>query len=213
MVITSHFGKCNEARATNLSPSNHPIGSHAKESDQRKWEKAGMTTSQDMRSGGDFTIYKDGGSTGEENINESNKAKVKIVDSLKTGSSGFFVFFPNNNCMGAIDSVIGGSGPINPQSSCGNGNNDDNNNNNAKREACIGQDGLSLISYNCRLLVYSLREGGGTIVACFKSVMGTSLKKEATWILKILVKIQGADLRRFTKHKKGQLYGQVSIPQ
>ncbi len=39
-------------------------------------------------------------------------------------------------------------------------------------------------------------------MACFKSVVGTSLEKEANWILKILVKIQGADLRRFDKHKK-----------
>jgi hypothetical protein len=32
--------------------------------------------------------------------------------------------------------------------------------------------------------------------------VGTSLKKEANWILEILVMIQGADLRRFDKHKK-----------
>ncbi len=66
-----------------------------------------MTTSQDMGIGGDLTIYEDGGSTGEENNKESNKAKVKIMDSLETDSSGFFVFFLNNNCAGAIDSVIG----------------------------------------------------------------------------------------------------------
>jgi hypothetical protein len=41
-------------------------------------------------------------------------------------------------------------------------------------------------------------------VVCFKSVEGTSLEKEANWTLKILVKIQGADLRRFNKHKKRQ---------
>jgi hypothetical protein len=154
-----------------------------------------------MGSGGDFTIYEDGGSTEEEDINESNKAKVKIVDSVETGSSGFFVFFPNNNCAGPIDFMIGGGGPINPQSLCGNGNKD-NNNNIAQRKACIGQDGLSLISFNCKVLVYSSREGGDTIVVCFKSVVGTSLEKEANWILKILVKIQGADLRRFDKQKK-----------
>jgi hypothetical protein len=39
MVITSHFGKCNEARATNPSPPYHQIGSHAKESDKRKWRR------------------------------------------------------------------------------------------------------------------------------------------------------------------------------
>jgi hypothetical protein len=154
-----------------------------------------------MGSGGDFTIYKDGGSTEEEDTNRSNKAKVKIADSVEISSSGFFVFSPNNDYAGVIDSVIGGGGPINPQSSCGNGNKDDNNNN-AQCEACIGWDGLSLISYDCKCLVYSSREGGDTIMACFKSVVGTSLEKEANWIFKILVKIQGADLRRFDKHKK-----------
>jgi hypothetical protein len=79
---------------------------------------------------------------------------------------------------------------------CGNGNKD-NNNNNAQCKACIRRDGLSLISYNCKCLVYSSRDDGDTIVACFKSVVGTSLEKEANWILKKLVKIQGADLRRF----------------
>ncbi len=90
-----------------------------------------------MGSGGDFTIYKDGGSTEEEDTNRSNKAKVKIADSVEISSSGFFVFSPNNDYAGVIDSVIGGGGPINPQSSCGNGNKDDNNNN-AQCEACIG---------------------------------------------------------------------------
>jgi hypothetical protein len=134
MVITSHFGKCNEARATDPSPPYHLIGSHTKESDKRKRrrkrrKKAGTTTSQDMGSGGDFTIYEDGGSTGEEDNNKSNKAKVEIADSAETGSSGFFLFSPNNYCVGAIDSVIGGGGPINPQSSCGNGNKDADKNN------------------------------------------------------------------------------------
>jgi hypothetical protein len=153
-----------------------------------------------MGSGGDFTIYEDEGSTGEENNNESNKAMVKIPDSVRTGSSGLYVFSPNNDCTCTIDSVIGGDGPINPQSSCGNGNKD-NDNNYAQCKVCIGGDGLSLISYNCKCFVYSLREGGNTIVVCFKSVV-CSLEKEANWILKILVKIQGADLRWFDKHKK-----------
>jgi hypothetical protein len=70
-------------------------------------KKVRTATSQDMGIGGDFTIYKDGGSTGEEDNNESNKVKVEITDSVETGSSGFFVFSPNNNCTGAIGSVIG----------------------------------------------------------------------------------------------------------
>jgi hypothetical protein len=42
---------------------------------------------------------------------------------------------------------------------------------------------------------------GDTIVVYFKSVVG-SWEKEANWILTILVKIKGADLRRFDKHIK-----------
>ncbi len=141
-----------------------------------------------MRSGRDLTIYKDGGSAEEEDNSKSNKAKVKIADCVETGSSGFFVLSPSNDCTGAIDSVIGGGRPINPQLLCGNGNKD-NNNNKAQRKMCIGQDGLSLISYDCKYLVYSSKEGRDTIVACFKSVVGTSLEKEASWILKILMKI------------------------
>ncbi len=37
-------------------------------------------------------------------------------------------------------------------------------------------------------------------------------KGEAHLILKIFVEAQRADLRRFDKHKKGQLYGRVYIP-
>ena len=177
MVITSHFVKCNEAWATNPSPPYHQIGSHGKESDKMKRrrkrrKKAGTTTSQHMGSGGDFTIYEDDGSTEEEDNNLSNEAKVEIADSVRTDSSGFFVFSPNNNCMGAIDSVICGGGPINPQSLCGNGNKDDGNNY-TEHKACIGRDGLSLISYDCKCLVYSLREGGDTIVVSFISVVGS----------------------------------------
>ncbi len=39
-------------------------------------------------------------------------------------------------------------------------------------------------------------------MVCFKSFVGISIEKETNWILKILEKIQGADLRRFNKHKK-----------
>jgi hypothetical protein len=155
---------------------------------RKRKKKAGTTTSLNMESGGDFTVYKDGGSTEEEDNNKSNKAKVKIADSVETSSSGFFVFSPNNDCVGAIDSVIAGVGLINPQSLCGNGNKD-NDNDIALCKACIGRDGLSLIYYDCKCLVYFLREGGDTIVACFKSVVGTSLEKEVDWIFKILAKI------------------------
>jgi hypothetical protein len=165
---------------------------------RKRRKKARATTRQDMGGGGDFTIYKDGGSTEKEDNNKSNETKVEIADSVGTGSSGFFVFSPNNDCAGAIDSMIGGGGVINPQSLFGNGNND-NDNNYAQLKACIGRDGLSLI-----LQVFSLfiKRRWGHHCVCFKSVVGTSLEKEANWILKILVRIQGADLRRFNKHKK-----------
>jgi hypothetical protein len=117
MVISSHFVKSNEAQATNPSPHYHQIGSqHAKESDKRtqrrkRRKKAGTTTSQEVGSGEDFTIYKDEGSPEEEDNKESSKAKVKIVDSVRTGSSDFFVSSPDNDHEG---SIIGGGGPINP---------------------------------------------------------------------------------------------------
>ena len=93
-VISSHFIESNKAWTTNPSPHYHQIGSqHAKESDKGKQrrtrrKKAGTTTSQDVGSGEDCTISKDDGSTEEEeDSKESNKAKVKIVDSVITGSS------------------------------------------------------------------------------------------------------------------------------
>ncbi len=92
MVISPHFGKSNKARATDPSPPYH--GSHTKESDKRKWRRkkkdrqGQLSTSQDMGSGEDFTIYEDKGSTEEEDKKESNEAEVKIADSTRTGSCG-----------------------------------------------------------------------------------------------------------------------------
>jgi hypothetical protein len=40
------------------------------------------------------------------------------MDCVRTGSGGFFVSSPNNGCKGGIDSMIGGSAPIDPQASC-----------------------------------------------------------------------------------------------
>jgi hypothetical protein len=87
MSIPLHFVESNVARATNPYPHYHQIGSqHANKSDKRKQrrerrEKAVTTTSQDVGSGEDCTIYKDEGSTKEEDDNkESNKAEVKILD-------------------------------------------------------------------------------------------------------------------------------------
>ncbi len=104
MGISSHFAKSNEARATNPSPRYHKFGSkHAKESEQRKQtrerrKKAGTSSSQDVGSGDGYTIYKDEGTTEEEEDNtESNKAKEKFADSVITGSSDFFVSSPDNN--------------------------------------------------------------------------------------------------------------------
>ncbi len=72
-----------------------------------------------MGSGEDFTIYKDEGSMEEEDNKASNEAKGKIVDSVRTGSSDFFVSSPDEDHKG---SKIGGGGPIDPQSLCGIGN-------------------------------------------------------------------------------------------
>jgi hypothetical protein len=186
MGISSHFVESNEAQATNPSPHYHQFGSkHAKESERRKQrrvmrKKAGTSSSQDVGSGDDYTIYKDEGSTEEEDDNtESNKAKDKFADSMLTRSSDFFVSSPDNNHKGGIEPAIGGGG--------------------TQYKACIGCDSLSLIPHNC--FGYSSKECQNTIlVVHFKSVV--SSWEGDNWILKIFVKIQGADLWRFDKHKK-----------
>jgi hypothetical protein len=99
-------------------------------------KKAGPTTSQDMGSDEDCTIYKDEGSTEEEDDNkESNEAKVKTMDSVKTGSSDFFVSSPEGDCEGYKESAIGRG--------------------DAQRKVCIGRGGMSLILHD--YFVYSLR--------------------------------------------------------
>jgi hypothetical protein len=196
MVISSHIVKTNKAQATNPTPHYHQIGSqHAKESDKRKlrrkrMKKTGTTTSQDVGSGEDFTIYKDEGSTEEEDNKESSKTKVEIGDSVRTGSSDFFVSSPNNDHKG---SIIGGGGTVYPQSLCGVGNMD-NGNDYAQWEVCIGRDGLFLILHNCMCFVYSLRECGDTIlVVHFKSVV-SSWEREDNWILKITSEVASCPL-------------------
>ncbi len=90
-------------------------------------KRQGPTTSQDVGSGEDRTIYKDEGSTEEEDNNkESDKAKVKNADSVKTGSSDFFMSYPDDDYKGCIESAI-------------------------ECKACIGRDGLSLIHHTCFL--------------------------------------------------------------
>ncbi len=117
---------------------------------------------------------------------------------------------PNNDCEGGIDSMIGGSGPINPQALFGIGNNDGDKDY-AQREAYIGHDNFSLFPHICKGFIYSTREIEDTIVVWFKSVVG-SWERDANWILKIYVMIQGADLRRFDKHKQRATLGMAEYP-
>jgi hypothetical protein len=129
---------------------------------------------------------------------------------VKTGSSGFFVSSPDNDYKGGIDSMIGGGGPIDPQSSCGIGNKDGNNNY-TQHEACIGGVGLSLFPHNCKFFVHSTRESEDTGVVCFKSVVG-SWERDVNLVLKIFVMIQGTDLRRFDKHIQRATLGTGEYP-
>jgi hypothetical protein len=107
--------------------------------------------------------YKDEGSTEEDINKESNKSEGKKMDCVRTGSGGFFVSSPNNDCKGCKDSMAGGGGPINPQALCGIGNNDSNKDY-AQHEACIAHDSLSLFPHLCKGFVYSIREIEDTIV-------------------------------------------------
>ncbi len=130
---------------------------------------------------------------------------------MRAGSGGFFVSSPdNNNCEGGIDSMLGGSGPINLHALYGIGDND-NDMDYTQHEACIGCDSLSLFPHYCKGFVYSTREIKDTIVVWFKSVVG-SWERDASWILKIYVMIQGADLRRFNKHKQRATLGTGEYP-
>jgi len=180
IAISSHFVKSNKEQTTNPSPHHHQIESqHVIESDKRKQrrtrrKKAGTTTSKDV--GSSDNISKDEGSTEEEeDINESNKGKVEIADCVITGSSDFVVSSPNDDHQGGIESAIGGC--------------------EAQCEACIGSDGLlSLIPHNC--FVYSPRRYRDTklVVLHFKSVVSSWEREYDNWVIKIFVKIQGADL-------------------
>jgi hypothetical protein len=112
----------------------------------------------------------------EEANKEINKAKVELADSARTGSSDFFASSPEDDHEGGI---LGGGGPIGPQSLCGVGNMD-NGNDYVQCKACIGCDGLSLIPHNCMCFVYSSRECGDTIlVVHFKSAV-SSWERERT---------------------------------
>jgi hypothetical protein len=105
------------------------------------------------------------------------------LDCVRTGSGGFFVSSPDNDCTGGIDSMIGGGGPIGPQSLCGFDNNDGNKDY-VQHKACIGRDSLSLFPPVCKGFVYSTREIEDNIVVWFKSDVG-SWERDANWILEI----------------------------
>ncbi len=111
-----------------------------------------------MGSGEECTIYKDEGSTEEEDNNtESNKAKDKIANSVITSSSDLFVSSPNNNHKDSIESAIRGG--------------------DAQCKGCIEHDGLSLIPHDC--LVNSLRECWDTILIIhFESVVSSWEREE-----------------------------------
>jgi hypothetical protein len=116
--------------------------------EEEKEEKGRENSSQDFGNREDFTIYKARGGTEEEDNKKSNKIEVKIADS---GSSGVFMFSPKSDHKGTIDYVISGGEPIYPQSLCVDGHKGDDNDY-TQSKACIGRDGLSLISYDCNFL-------------------------------------------------------------
>jgi hypothetical protein len=185
-----------------LSPSPQQHGSHTKTSAQRKRKgkkrkRAGKTVSCNVESGEKlikeeakdmsarphsgirhFIINEVSKDCMEEDYEddgnkESKNAEDNNVDSVRTGSGGFFVSSPDNDCKGGIDSMIGGGRPIDPQSLCAGVGNKDGNNNYAQCKACIGRDGLSLFPHDCKCFVYSTRESEDTIVVCFKSAVGS----------------------------------------
>ncbi len=106
--------------------------------------------------------------------------------------------------------MIGGSAPIDPQALCGIGKNDGNKVY-VQCKTCIGCDSLSLFPHDWKGFVYSTRKIEDTIVVWFKSVT-ISWERDANWILKIYVIIQGSDLRRLNKHKPRVTLGMGEYP-
>ena len=124
-------------------------------------------------------------------LNVFEIAKASCEDCISIEGGDLFVtpvaIFPDE--MGCLD-VFGESGI---ESAIGGGD--------TQYEAFIGHDGLSLIPHDC--FIYSSRECLDTIlVVHFKSVVSSWEREEDNLILKIFVKIQGADLWRFDTHKK-----------
>ncbi len=83
VVVTSHFGKSNEARATNPSFPYHQIGSYAKEFDKRKQrrkrtKKGRITTSHDVGSGEDFLLTRMRAAQKRRTTKKATKLRSKL---------------------------------------------------------------------------------------------------------------------------------------
>ncbi len=130
-----------------LSPSPQQHGSHTKTSAQKEQKgkrkkRAGTTVSCNVESSEKlikeeakhvcarphsgirlFVTNEVSKDSMEEDYEDKGSKKTTIPekkkgDSVRTGSSGFIVSSPDNDCKSGIDSMIGGGGLIDPQSSC-----------------------------------------------------------------------------------------------
>ena len=128
--------------------------------------------------------------------NERNKTNNETENGdkeMSIGVSGSSLHSPGNNCEGGIVLNI--------------------HNNNIRKGVdestraggMFGSQPVYPISVNHACMLTS-------IVVCPVSFAHT-WEGEAQLILKIIVEVQGADLRRFNNIKRGQPYGRVSIPQ
>ncbi len=75
---------------------------------------------------------------------------------------------PNKDCKGGIDSMVVGSGLVDPQALCGIGKNDGDKDY-VQRKACIGRNSFSLLPTSARVLSFlqkKLRTNCGLVQKC-----------------------------------------------
>jgi hypothetical protein len=207
------------------SPSPQQHGSRTKNSAQRKWSKTrrkmtGKSILCDVGSGersieeeAEDTCARphsgirlsvinevDDDSTEEDNNNERHKTNNEITNSNKEasiGGSGFSVPSPGNDCKAGVESVIGGGFLIDSRPSSDAFNEDDNNNDSTSGIRRLNNEDKILIEEEAEdACVVSPKENSRRID------IGNDKDNNDKDNNKLLLKVQGADLKRFKKNKK-----------
>jgi hypothetical protein len=143
-------------------------------------------------------VYND--STEEDNNNERHKTNNEITNSneeASIGGSGFSVPSPDDNCEAGVDSAIGGGFLIDSRPSSDAFNEDDNSNDSTSGIRGLNNKDKILIEEEAEdACVVSPRENSGCID------IGNDEDNNDKDDNELLLKVQGADLKRFDKNKK-----------